>query len=196
MPLTDISIRKATASEKPIRLYDSGGLYLEISPAGGKLWRMKYRHGGKEKRLSFGKYPIVSLKDARERRDEAKKLLANDLDPGEVKKAKKIARQEQAENSFEAVAREWFETWKPTKAESHSSKVIGRLEKDVFPWLGSCPVAEITAPEVLAVLRRTESRGVIDTAQRAKESVSQVMRYAIATGRRINEDPCPSCAAP
>ena len=192
MPLTDVSIRKATASEKPIRLYDSGGLYLEISPAGGKLWRMKYRHGGKEKRLSFGKYPIVSLKDARERRDEAKKLLANDLDPGEVKKAKKIARQEQAANSFEAVAREWFETWKPTKAESHSSKVIGRLEKDVFPWLGSCPVAEITAPEVLAVLRRIESRGVIDTAQRAKESVSQVMRYAIATGRRINEAPCPS----
>lgn len=190
MPLTDTAIRNAKPEDKPARLFDGGGLYLEISPSGGKLWRMKYRHGGKEKRLAFGAYPDVGLKDARERREEARKLLANGTDPGEVKKAQKAAKAERAANSFETLAREWFGRWRTDKAESHSSKVIARLESDVFPWLGGTPVADVSAPMVLAVLRRIESRGTADTAHRAKQNISQVMRYAIATGR-AERDPCP-----
>lgn len=190
MPLTDVAIKAAKPGVKPVRMFDGGGLYLEIAPTGGKLWRMKYRTGGKEKRLSFGVYPVVTLSEARARRDEAKKMLANRIDPGENRKAQKASQQERAANSFEAVAREWFESWKTDKAVSHSSKIIARLEKDVFPWLGVKAVSEITAPMVLSVLRRIEERGAIETAHRAKESVSQVMRYAIATGR-AERDPCP-----
>jgi integrase len=190
--LSDTVIRNTKPAQKAIRLFDGGGMYLEVTPSGGKLWRMQYRYGGKGKLLSFGAYPIVSLKDARDRRDEAKKLLANGADPGEVKRAQKAAVKAACTNSFEAVAREWFEVWKVGRAESHSGKVMGRLTKDIFPWLGKRPVTEITAPEVLAVLRRVESRGVIETAQRCKADISQVMRYAIATGRRVDLDPCPS----
>jgi integrase len=190
--LSDTVIRNAKPAAKPVRMFDGGGMYLEVSQAGGKLWRMQYRYGGKGKLLSFGAYPIVSLKDARERRDEAKKLLVNNVDPGEVKKAQKAAVKTACTNSFEAVALEWFEVWKVGRAESHTSKAMGRLTKDIFPWLGKRPVAEVTAPEVLAVLRRVESRGVIETAQRCKADISHVMRYAIATGRRVDLDPCPS----
>ncbi len=190
MSLTDTAIRTAKPAVKPVRMFDGGGLYLEVSPAGGKLWRMKYRFGGKEKLLSFGTYPTLSLRDARERRDEAKKLLANGTDPGAVKKAQKAAAVVASTNSFEAVAREWLEKWRIDKAESHSSKVIARLERNVFPWIGNLPVSGITAPLVLSVLRRIESRGVIDTAHRAKENISQIMRYAVATGR-AERDPCP-----
>jgi hypothetical protein len=190
MSLTDTVIKNAKPCQKPVRMFDGGGLYLEIAPSGGKLWRLKYRIEGKEKRLAFGVYPDVSLAQARARRDEARKLLANGADPGAVRKAQKAAKQERAANSFEVVAREWFEKWHVGKAESHSSKIIARLEKDIFPWLGGKPIAEITAPMVLEELRRIESRGVIDTAHRAKECISQVMRYAIATGR-AERDPCP-----
>ena len=190
MPLTDTAIRNAKKSEKPVRLFDGGGLYLEISPSGGKLWRLKYRFGGKEKRLAFGTYPDVTLAEARERREEARKLLANDVDPSEQKKAQKAASQERAANSFEVIAREWFEKHRDTWAPSHSSKIIRRLEVDVFPWLGARPIAEITAPEILAVLRRIEGRGTLDTAHRAGGNCSQVFRYAIATGR-AERDPVP-----
>ena len=190
MPLTDTAIRNAKKSEKPVRLFDGGGLYLEISPSGGKLWRLKYRFGGKEKRLAFGTYPDVTLAEARERREEARKLLANDVDPSEQKKAQKAASQERAANSFEVIAREWFEKYRDTWAPSHSSKIIRRLEVDVFPWLGARPIAEITAPEILAVLRRIEGRGTLDTAHRAGGNCSQVFRYAIATGR-AERDPVP-----
>jgi integrase len=192
MSLTDTAIRATKPADKPVRLFDGGGLYAEISPSGGKLWRLKYRFEGKEKRLALGQYPAVSLRDAREGRDEAKKLLAAGVDPGEVRKARKAMKQERSANSFEVVAREWYEQWKTTKAESHYSKVLARLEKDVLPWLGGKAIAEITAPDVLAVLRRIESRGVLETARRAKESISQIMRFAIASGRRIDSDPCPS----
>jgi integrase len=190
MALTDTTIRNAKPAAKPYKLTDEKGLYLLVTPNGGRMWRMKYRVGGIEKLLSFGTYPLITLKMARERRDEAKRLLSNGGDPGEARKAQKQASHERATNSFEAVAREWFAKWRTDKARSHSSKVIARLENDVFPWLGSTPVGEITAPAVLAVLRRIESRGVVDTAHRAKEHISQVMRYAIATGR-AERDPCP-----
>ena len=158
-PLTDTAIRNARSRDKPIHLFDEGGLYLEISPAGGKLWRLKYRFGGKEKRLAFGAYPEITLADARERRDQARKLLANDVDPSEHKEAQKSASQERAANSFEVIGRKWFGKHCDTWAASHSDKIIRRLEKDVFPWPGARPIAEITAADVLAVLRRIEGRG-------------------------------------
>jgi len=190
MPLTDIAIRSAKPSEKPQKLFDGGGLYLEVSPAGGKWWRLKYRFGGKEKRISLGVYPDVSLKDARERRDSARRLLANGIDPGENRKIQKAAKVERAANSFEVIAREWFAKNMDGWADSHSDKIIKRLENNVFPWIGAKAIAEITAPEILSVLRRIEGRGTNDTAHRARGNISQVMRYAIAVGK-AERDPCP-----
>lgn len=183
MPLTDTAIRNAKPAEKPVRMFDAGGLYLEISPAGGRLWRLKYRFGGKEKRLALGAYPEVGLKEAREKRDDARKLLASDVDPGEHRKAQKEAKAERASNSFEVVAREFFAKNRATWAASHHDKVVLRFEKNVFPWMGNRPIAEITAPEILTILRRIEGRGAVETAHRTRENVGQVMRYAIATGR-------------
>ena len=191
MPLTDIAIRSAkpgltpsgTATAKPYKMADSGGLYLEVSPAGGKWWRFKYRFDGKEKRLALGVYPDVPLRKARERRDAARKLLADAIDPGENRKAQKAARADRAANSFEVVAREWFAKFKPNWVEAHSDKVIRRLERDVFPWIGGKPIAEVKAPDLLACLRRVESRGTVETAHRALQSCGQIFRYAVATGR-------------
>lgn len=190
MPLTDIALKAAKPTEKTQRLFDGGGLYLEISTAGGKWWRFKYRFDGKEKRLSLGVYPDVSLKDARERRDEMRRLVANDVDPGVNRKIQKAAKLERSANSFETIAREWYAKHSPGWAETHSSKIIRRLEKDVFPWMGGRPISEITAQELLTVLRRIEGRGTLDTAHRAGGNCSQVFRYAIATGR-AERDPVP-----
>ena len=190
MALTDTAVRNARPGNKPAKLFDERGLFLIVTPAGGKWWRLRYNFDGKEKLLSLGTYPDVSLKAARDKRDEARKLLAADIDPGEHRKATKTARVERAANSFEVIAREWFEKNRGTWAVSHSTKVLARLENDVFPWLGGKPIAEITAPDVLAVLRRIEGRGTNDTAHRAKSNISQVMRYAIATGR-AERDPVP-----
>jgi integrase len=183
MPLTDASIRNAKPYEKSIRIYDSQGLYLEVSPAGGKWFRLKYRFDGKENRMSLGVYPNVSLKDARARRDEARKLLASGVDPSENRKAQKLARADGIANSFEVVAREWFAKHSPTWAANHSRGLLSRLERDVFPWIGSHPFADITAPDILAVVRRIESRGALETAHRTLSNCGQVCRYAIATGR-------------
>ncbi len=158
-------------------------MYLEISPAGGKYWRLKYRFANKEKRLALGVYPEVSAKQAREWRDNARRLLANGVDPSIDRKIQKAAVVERAANSFEVVAREWFARQSPGWAVSHSSKIMGRLEKDVFPWLGDRPIADIKAPEVLTVLRRVEERGALDTAHRVHQNCGQVFRYAVATGR-------------
>ena len=183
MPVTDTTIRNAKPGEKPKKLYDAGGLYLEIAPAGGKWWRFKFRYGGKEKRLSFGVYPEVSLKEARAKRDEARKLLTEGIDPSETRKLQKVAGAERAANSFEVVAREWFDKQAPHWATGHSSKIIRRLEKDVFPWIGARPIAEIKAPELLATLRRIEGRGANETAHRAQQNCGQVFRYGVVTGR-------------
>ncbi|HDR8925972.1 integrase [Burkholderia pseudomultivorans] len=183
MALTDVNVRNAKPRDKLYRLFDERGMYLEISTTGGKWWRLKYRFGGKEKRLSLGVYPDVGLKEARDRRDEARKLLAKGVDPSIERKVQKAATIERAANSFEAVAREWFARQAPGWAASHSDKIMGRLEKDVFPWLGGRPIAEIKAPEVLAVLRRVEARGALDTAHRVHQNCGQVFRYAVATGR-------------
>ncbi|MEA5097903.1 MAG: integrase arm-type DNA-binding domain-containing protein [Burkholderiaceae bacterium] len=183
MPLTDTTIRNAKPADKAKRLFDGGGLYLEVSPSGGKWWRLKYRFGGKEKRLSLGTYPEVSLRDVRERRDEARKLLANEVDPAENRKAHKEAKLARAANSFEVVGREWFQKFKPQWVEAHSVRVIRMLDGNIFPWLGGRPIAEITAPELLATIRRIEDRGALESARRALSICGQIFRYAVATGR-------------
>ncbi len=188
MPLTTTAIRNAKPNDKPRRLFDSGGLYLEVVPSGGKWWRLKYRYEGKEKRLSLGVYPDISLKDARERRDEARRLLANGVDPSEARKAAKAVNVMLATNSFESVAREWFGRHSKTWADSHSGKIIRLLERDIFPWIGSNPVADVSAPRLLDVVRRIEQRGAVDTAHRALNNCGQILRYAVATGR-ASRDP-------
>jgi integrase len=183
MPLTDVTVRTAKPRDKTYTLSDSGGLYVEITPAGGKRWRWKYRIEGREKLLSMGVYPDVPLVAARGRRDDARKLLASGVDPSVHRQAAKAAQAESAANSFEVIAREWFVKHQSGWAESHSSKLLTRLEKDVFPYIGSRPISEITAPELLKALRRIEERGALETAHKARFSCGQVFRYAIATGR-------------
>ncbi len=182
LPLTDMKIQKTKPQEIPITLFDGGGLYILITPAGGRLWRLKYRHDNKPKLMALGKYPEVSLEEARDRREQAKKLLANGTDPGAVKQAQKTQTVQEKE-TFEVVAREWFEKHKPVWAESHASRIIRRLELNVFPYIGNTPINQITSPQLLSVLRRIEDRGVIGTAHRIKEICGQVFRYGVATGR-------------
>lgn len=190
MALTDTAIRNTKPGEKPAKMADGGGLYLLLNPNGSRWWRLDYRFAGKRKTLSMGVYPEISLKDARERRDEARKLIAQGIDPGEQRKAQKTARNERAGNSFEVICREWLEKWRTTVEPAQHKKALARLEKDVFPWLGGRPIAEITAPEVLTVLRRVDDRGARYTAHKVKSEISQAFRYAIATGR-AERDPCP-----
>ena len=181
--LTDTAIRKAKGGEKPFRMFDGGGLYLEVTPAGGKLWRQKYRFLGKEKRLSHGTYPDVSLADARARREAARKLLAAGVDPGEHRKAARSAAEERAGNSFEVIAREWHAKQLATWTKGHADKILLRLENDVFPWLGGRPVADITAKELLATVNRVVDRGAVESAHRVLQNCGQVFRYAVVTGR-------------
>jgi len=183
MPLTDTAIRKTKPGDRTQKLFDGGGLYLEVAPSGGKWWRLKYRYGGKEKRLSLGVYPDISLKEARDKRDVARKQLANDIDPSEHRKATKAARAEQSANSFEVIAREWYARHAANWVPSHGDRIIRRLERDIFPWLGNKPVAGVTAPQLLEVIRRIEQRGALETAHRALSNCGQVFRYAVATGR-------------
>ncbi len=183
MPLTDVAIRQAQPRDKPRKLYDSRGLYLEIAPRGTKAWRFKYRFADREKRISLGIYPEVSLRLARERRDEARKLLARDVDPSAYRKAQKKAKRQWARDSFEAVAREWLAKHSPNWTTRHADRVLGQLERDVFPWIGSESIAELTAPELLAVLRRIEERGALRMAHGTLQICGRVLRYAVATGR-------------
>lgn len=182
--LTDVAIRNAKPGAKAVRLADGGGLYLEVAPTGGKLWRWKYRFGGKEKRLSVGTYPETGLREARSRRDEARKQLAAGIDPGAARKAEKASRAAASAGSFEEVAREWHATVHVHKVSAgHAARTLIRLQQDVFPSVGSTPIAEIKTQALLHTLRRIESRGAIETAHRAKQACGQVFRYAIATGR-------------
>lgn len=182
-PLSDIQVRNAKPAPKDAKLFDGGGLFLLVTPSGGKLWQFKYRFKGKEKKLSFGAYPALSLADARQRREDAKKLLVNDVDPGEMKKSLKQAKVALEENSFEIVAREWHTKFSSQWTPGHAVTIMSRLERDVFPWLGAKPVDEIKPVELLAVLRRIEDRGALETAHRVWTIAGQVLRYAVATGR-------------
>ncbi len=182
MPLTDTVIRNDRAKDKPYKLSDEKGLYLLINKA-GKYFRFDYRYAGKRKTMAFGVYPDVKLVDARKKRDDARRLLQNDVDPAQYKKETKAIQKESVENSFENVAREWFTKNKHIWTEGHSKTIISRLELNAFPWLGTQPVSSITAPALLDVLRRIEARGAIETTHRVKQICGQVFRYAIATGR-------------
>lgn len=191
MALSDSTIRNARPKEKPYKIADGGGLYVEISPSGGKLWRQKYRKHGKEKRLSHGAYPDVSLKAARAARDKAKEALAAGIDPADLKRQEKELATALAADSFEVVAREWIANRLAQRSEGHRSKVVRRLEREVFPYIGGRPISEVTAPDILRVVRRVEQRGRNETAHRTLQNIGQVCRYAVATGR-ADTDPTPA----
>lgn len=183
MSLSDTAIRKIKPTGKSFKVADERGLHLFVTPSGGKLWRLKYRFEGKEKLISFGAYPDVPLVRAREKRDEARRILADGIDPSEHRKAHQAMRAEVNGNTFEAIAREWYSkqlrSWSPRQA----VKVSGLFEKNLYPWLGKRPITEIKAIELLATLRRMEDRGAVETARQALQCCGQVFRYAIATGR-------------
>jgi len=183
MALTVKQVEQAKSKEKNYKLSDSAGLFLLVTTSNAKYWRYKYRFAGKEKLLALGVFPAVSLKRAREKHQDARKHLEAGIDPGAAKKAKKAATYESAANSFEHISREWFATKMSDKSESHQTRTMRLLEKDLFPRIGTQPINNITPPELLAALRRIESRGAIETAHRAKQVAGQVFRYAIASGR-------------
>jgi len=182
MPLTDAAIRNARPREKTHILYDEKGLHLEISPNGGKWFRLKYRYNKKLRRISLGTYPEVTLAEARASRDEARKLIAKGIDPSAHRKAQKAAALTSAANSFEVVANEWLAVRSPSKAASFLTKKRSALERDVFPFIGNRPISEIKAPELLKVLRRIEGREALETAHRTRTLFGQIFRYAISAG--------------
>jgi integrase len=183
MPLTDSIARNAKPAAKTIRIFDHDGLYLEVSPRGGKWWRLKYRYAGKEKRVSLGVYPEVNLKRARARTIEARQLLDAGVDPSENRRAAKAAQMDGAANSFEVVTREWIDQQMKSWVRGHGERILTRFERDIFPWIGARPISDLTAPELLTTVRRIEKRGALETAHRALGNCGQVFRYAIATGR-------------
>ncbi len=184
-PLTELQVRKAKAASKQTTLFDGGGLFLLVTPSGGKLWRFKYRHAGKENMLSFGSYPEVSLADAREARTEAKRLLTQGIDPSQSRKAHKSLQKEVAKNTLEAVTREWHMKFATAGKWSvgHAADILHRFEKDIFPPLGARPIADIKPIDLLKVLERVASRGALDTAHRLKHHCGMVFRYAVVTER-------------
>lgn len=183
-PLTESQCQKARHQPGGRNcLHDGDGLRLLLKPSGAKLWQLKYRFAGKEQMLSFGAFPEVGREAARRARMEARVLLAQGIDPGQHRKAQRRAQEAAARSSFEAVAREWFDKFGSGYAANYASKVIGRLEKDVFPWIGRRPIAEIEAPELLELLRRVEGRGALETVRRERALLSVIFRYAIATAR-------------
>jgi len=179
--LTATAVKQAKPKAKPYKLADGGGLYLHVKTA-GKYWRYKYRFAGKEKLLALGTYPDISLADARKLHQAARENLADGIDPSSYKKTKKSADQSNSANSFEAVAIEWSKT-RNKKADSTEKRQRALLEKDLFPFIGNRPIADIDAPELLKTLRKIENRGAIETAHRANRLAGQIFRYAIVTGR-------------
>ncbi|EIM5532721.1 tyrosine-type recombinase/integrase [Salmonella enterica subsp. enterica] len=183
MPLTDLAIRRSKPKDKPYTLNDGNGLSLLIEPNGSKGWRLRYRFSGKAKLMSLGTYPNVALADARTARDEAKKLIAGGIDPAEVRKAKKREIESRFGNTFEGIAREWYEKrfdrWSPSYAE----EMIETFEKDVFPYIGSRPIAEIKPMELLAVLSVLNDRGATEKLRKVRQRCGEVFRYAVITGR-------------
>ncbi len=183
MPLTDRAVRNAKPSHKPYKLSDEKGLYLLVNPTGSKLWRHKFRFMGKEKLISYGAYPDLTLAEAREKRDASRKVIANGGDPVQNKRDQKETLLENATNTFELVAREWLVSNSAKWVPNHTARITKRFEQDVFISIGARAISEITARELLKMLRKIEARGVVDTAHRIHQNCGQVFRYAIATGR-------------
>ena len=183
MSLSNTAINNAKPKDKNYRLYDEKGLYLEVTKAGGKLWRLKYRFGGKEKRLAIGSYPERGLKSAREARDQARAQLSNGIDPSAHKQAQKAAESLNSGNTFEVLAREWHMGQSRVWSTVHAKNVWDRLERNVFPYVGGRALPDVTVPELLRLLRRIEERGAHETAHRVLGNVREVYRYAIASGK-------------
>jgi integrase len=179
--LTDIKLKSLKPKDKLYAVTDEKGLSIEVPPKGSKRWRFKYRFGGKQKRLSLGIYPEVSLSEAREKRDACRKQVAGGIDPSDLRKAEKL--ELAGHDSFEFVTREWHSKFKHNWSYDHAKRTIERFEKNVFPWLGRLNINDIKPPELLAVLRRIEDRGALDTAHRVHQQCGQVFRYGIATGK-------------
>jgi integrase len=180
--LSDSKVLKAKPRQKPYKLTDSNRLVLLVNPGGGKLWRWNYAYDGKQKTLSFGAYPMVSLKDARSKRDDAYTVLSEGRDPAVAKRLRIEENIEAGRQTFERLAREWHENVKSRWAIIHANDVIRSLERDIFPSIGALPIAELTPPLVLAALREIETRGAIETAKRVRQRISGVFTYAIAKG--------------
>lgn len=191
--LTAIAVQKAQPRERIYKLAAGGSLYVEVWPNARKYWRWKYTFGGKEKRLALGVFPEVSLADARRARDRARDLLRQGVDPGAQRRVEKLTRVVAGQNTFAETAREWYAVVRPEWSDTHAEKVQARLTNDILPALGGRPVAAITTPECLAVLRNIEARGAIDTARRCRQTMSHVFRYAISTGR-AERDPAADLA--
>jgi integrase len=184
MPRADLKFRNAKPKQKPYKLADDGGLFLLVTPNGGKYWRWKYRFASREKLLALGVYPQVSLADARSARDRARgSLKKNGADPMTIRREEKLAQRLRADNTLEAIAREWWDHWRESRTPRHAADVMARLQANIFPTLGNRPIAEITAPQVLAVAREIERRGALEIAHRSVQCVGQVFRYAVRTGR-------------
>jgi len=183
MPLTAIQVKQAKPRDRDYKLYDGRGLFVLIATNGSKYWRLKYRVEGKEKTLALGVYPDVSLADAREKCQQARSQMKNGIDPGVAKRVEKLTRDLSAADTFEAIAREWFEVKMRDRSKSHRDRTLRALESDLFPTIGSRPIGEVSAPELLATLRKIEKRGAIETAKRANQTAGQIFRYAVATGR-------------
>ncbi|MFO1256522.1 MAG: integrase arm-type DNA-binding domain-containing protein [Sphingomonadaceae bacterium] len=178
MPLTEIAAKNAKPREQAFKLSDGGGLFLLVQPNGSKLWRMKYRFGGKEKLLSFGAYPAVGVAAARDKRNAAKAQLSEGFDPTKDK----VKAMRSGSDTFRVVAERWHENRKSALNAAHADRVWSRLERDVFPFLGDRPIQEITPPDVLEMVRKIEARGALDISRRAKQGVGQVFQFAIACG--------------
>lgn len=190
MPLTDTAVKKAKPGPRPMKLSDGKGMYLLVNPTGSKLWRWKYRVLGKENVMALGAYPDVSLAQARDSLDKARKLRASGADPVAQRKADRKASLTAAENSFETVARKWWVHWKPARTEQHAGQVMRRFETNVFPYIGSRPVSEIQAPELVAMLKAIEARGVNDGLQlligrRVRQDVAQAGQDRSAPGEEL-----------
>lgn len=181
--LTAVAVKNAKAAEKPYKLTDGGGMFLLVDSKGGKYWRLAYRFAGKQKTLALGTSPEVALEAARKLRDKAREQLRDGIDPGMMRKVGKLTARHKAENNFEAVAREWHGKFKTTWTEDTAEKNLRILELNAFPWIGGHPIDDIKAPELLAVLRRVEERGLLDTAHRLHQNMGRVFRYGVVTGR-------------
>ena len=182
MPLTEATIKAAKPADKSYKLFDAEGLYLEVSPSGGKWWRLKYRFAGREKRLSLGVYPAVPLLQARKSRDDAKRLLADGIDPSQHRRRDKLAEAIAAGNTFAEVAKVWHDSWSRTRTPKHAAQVWRRLELDVLPKIGGMPIASVETPDIVALTKAVERRGAHDLARRAIQISGQVFRYAIGHG--------------
>ena len=188
MPLTELQIKSVKPGPKTQKLFDGGGLFLEVTPKGSKRWRLKYRYGGLEKLISLGIYPEVKLKEARSRRDDARKLLGNGVNPSEHRKAKKVALSNSNANGFEVISLEWMAKQSTIWTPGHAKTVANRLKSNVFPFIGKQAVEAITPTDLLKILQKIEERDAFETAHRVRGVLGQVFRYAIATGR-VSSDP-------